>query len=87
MGVEGRWWRVRVWRGGEGDVAVRARSGRVRVRVRRADRGVSVRYMVKGVVVFVEGKGDSEDGEDIGKGREGLAEGGFSLRLSSGPFV
>ena len=49
MRLGGRWWRVRVWRGGGGDVAVRA--GRGRRRVRRKERGVRVRYMVKGVVV------------------------------------
>ncbi len=48
VGLEGRWWRVRVWRGGEGDVAVRTRSGR------RAERGARVRYMVVGVVMLVE---------------------------------
>ena len=53
MGLEGRWWRVRVWKGGEGDVAVRARSGRRRM-VRKEERGSRVRYMVVGVVV-VEG--------------------------------
>ena len=49
MGLEGRWWRVRVWRGGGGDVAVRA--GRGMRRERRKERGVRVKYMVKGVVV------------------------------------
>lgn len=56
MGVEGRWWRVRVWMEGGGEVAVRARRGRRRVR-----RGVRVRYMAKSVVVLLEGKGEGED--------------------------
>ena len=54
--MEGRWWRVRVWMEGGGEVAVRARRGRRRVR-----RGVRVRYMAKSVVVLLEGKGEGED--------------------------